>query len=420
MSNITAKFSNITETINYWIKEGWEEIKNFKLYSIQKHIIKQFLITFLLSSISLTLLATIFNLIMDINWFIANPGVLEKKFYYILLSYLLKGPYLYSYIGSLCVLISIAYVLSNMSRNFELVAIISSGMSLRRLFLPLIIFSFVLSLLYFLFLDQVATYTSKESRKIERVMVWEENSFLENNELYDINDPIKSADKIVTYTRIGYISRNGIMSNVIFNKFYQQTGEMSFKDKKFEGGLIEYTIKAEKGIWNSKLKNWILYNVELIKFNKKSEIIERKNIKEYIPEFKLDKPDFFFPKKYDFNFLTISEMKEELEKSLVVKISFEGGNYYQKLMQIYIRPSLSFSLTIATMLALGFVVVISRNLNLINMIFQSVIRYVLYFITFLGFVWLGENRLLPPAVAVWTPNLLFFIYGIYLNLKLKT
>ncbi|MGC8767625.1 MAG: LptF/LptG family permease [Brevinematia bacterium] len=413
-------FTNTSNLIKEQLKVLWKEIKEFKLYSIQIHVIKQFTIIFLASSLALTLLSTLFNLVMDLNWFLSNSGVLEKKFYYILLSYLLKGPYLYSYLAPLCVLVSIAYLLSSMSRNFELVAIVNTGMSLKKLFFPLILFSFILSIIYFVFLDQVATYTSKESRKIERVMVWEETNFIQNSELFDINEPIKGSDKTITFTRIGYISKSGIMSNVVLNKFFKEAGEMSFKNKKFEGGLIEYTIKAEKGVWDNNLKNWILYNVEIIKFDKKAEIVEKKVLNKYIPEFKIDKPDFFFPKKYDFNFLTISEMKEELEKSLVTKTTFEGGNYYQKLMQIYVRSSLSFSLAIATMLALGFVTVISRNLNFVSMISQSVIRYVLYFITFLSFVWLGENRFLPPIIAVWTPNLIFLIYGIYLNSKVKT
>lgn len=391
-----------------------------KFLRIQRYVVKQFLVFFVTSSILLTLLAVIFNLIMDLNWFFTKPGILEKKFNYILIVYFLRGPYLYSYLAPLCVLISISYVISRMSRNFELVAIVNAGVSLRRLFAPLILVLTILSVLYFFFLDQIVTYAGKESRTIERLKVWEDKSFLDVPHIENIKDPVKSQNKSITYLEIGFISKDGIMKNVRISKFFEKTGKINFKKKEFEGGLIQYAINAKSGKWDPSINNWRLSEVEVFEFNEKTELVSRKYYKEFIPNFKLDPPTFFFPRKYDFYFLTMAEMSEELNKSLAFKSSFEGGNYYQKLMQMLSRPSISFSLLISGLLALGFVMVISRNLTFVNMVFQSVIRYVLYFVSFLGGMWLGENRILPPVVAIWLPNIIFIIYAGYLNYKVRT
>ncbi len=393
---------------------------SFKFNRIQMYIIKQFLTVFIISSILLTFLAVVFNLIMDLNWFLSRPDILKTKFNYILIVYILKGPQLYSYLAPLCVLISISYTISRMSRNFELVAIINAGMSLKKLFASLINVIFITSILYFFFLDQIVTLAGKEARTIERVKVWEEIDFLQTKSLRDIKDPIKSQNKSITYSEIGFISIDGEMERVKINKFFEKTGKIDFEAKKFEGGLIHYTITAKSAKWDKSIGNWRMYDVEIIEFNEKSELVSRKLLKEFIPNFKLDPPSFFFPKKYDFNFLTLAEMSEEINKSLSIKASFEGGNYYQKLMIMLSRPSISFSLLISGLLALGFVQVISRNLTFVNMVFQSVIRYVLYFISFLGGIWIGENRILPPIIAVWLPNVIFFSYAIYLNYKVKT
>jgi lipopolysaccharide export system permease protein len=398
------------------------KVKEIRIYLLQWYIIKEFLVVFLISSLLLTLIAIVFNLVMDISWFTQHQNVLSSKFNYILLVYFLRGPHLYYYIAPLCVLISIAYVISSMSKNFELVAVVNAGMSLRKLFMPLILVNVILSFLYFFFLDQVVTYSLKNARYIERIQIWNDENFKATDFLVDLKEPIKGSNPNITYTYIGYVSRNGIMSNVTIQKFYDAKNlrEMDFKKREFSKGLIEYTISARYGKWDEKLQNWVLYSVELLKLSPLSEIEDKKKLDKYVPPFKLDKPSYFFPSKYEFEALTLSEMKEELIKPLSVTLSFDQKNYYQKLMMIYSRPSVSVSLLIAAIIALGFVKVLSRDLAFANMIFQSVFRYVLYFVSFLGGVYLGEKAILPPVVAAWIANVIFLAYGVYLNYKLKT
>jgi lipopolysaccharide export system permease protein len=400
----------------------FRKVKEIRIYLLQWYIIKEFLVVFLISSFSLTLIAIVFNLVMDISWFTQHQDVLSSKFNYILLVYFLRGPHLYYYIAPLCVLISIAYVISSMSKNFELVAVVNAGMSLKKLFMPLILVNMILSFLYFFFLDQVVTYSLKNARYIERIQIWNDENFKATDFLVDLKEPIKGSNPNITYTYIGYVSRNGIMSNVTIQKFYdaENLREMDFKKREFSKGLIEYTISARYGKWDEKLQNWVLYSVELLKLSSLSEIEDKKKLDKYVPPFKLDKPSYFFPSKYEFEALTLSEMKEELIKPLSVTLSFDQKNYYQKLMMIYSRPSISVSLLIAAIIALGFVKVLSRDLAFANMIFQSVFRYVLYFVSFLGGVYLGEKAILPPVVAAWIANVIFLAYGVYLNYKLKT
>jgi lipopolysaccharide export system permease protein len=400
----------------------FRKVKEVRIYLLQWYIIKEFLVVFLISSFSLTLIAIVFNLVMDISWFTQHQDVLSSKFNYILLVYFLRGPHLYYYIAPLCVLISIAYVISSMSKNFELVAVVNAGMSLKKLFIPLILVNVILSFLYFFFLDQVVTYSLKNARYIERIQIWNDENFKTTDFLVDLKEPIKGRNPNITYTYIGYVSRNGIMSNMTIQKFYdaENLRGMDFKKREFSKGLIEYTISARYGKWNEKLQNWVLYSVELLKLSPLSEIEDKKKLDKYVPPFKLDKPSYFFPSKYEFEALTLSEMKEELIKPLSVTLSFDQKNYYQKLMMIYSRPSISVSLLIAAIIALGFVKVLSRDLAFANMIFQSVFRYVLYFVSFLGGVYLGEKAILPPVVAAWIANVIFLAYGVYLNYKLKT
>ena len=400
----------------------FRKVKEVRIYLLQWYIIKEFLVVFLISSLLLTLIAIVFNLVMDISWFTQHQDVLSSKFNYILLVYFLRGPHLYYYIAPLCVLISIAYVISSMSKNFELVAVVNAGMSLKKLFMPLILVNVILSFLYFFFLDQVVTYSLKNARYIERIQIWNDENFKATDFLVDLKEPIKGSNPNITYTYIGYVSRNGIMSNVTIQKFYdaENLREMDFKKREFSKGLIEYTISARYGKWDEKLQNWVLYGVELLKLSPLSEIEDKKKLDKYVPPFKLDKPSYFFPSKYEFEALTLSEMKEELIKPLSVTLSFDQKNYYQKLMVIYSRPSISVSLLIAAIIALGFVKVLSRDLAFANMIFQSVFRYVLYFVSFLGGVYLGEKAILPPVVAAWIANVIFLAYGVYLNYKLKT
>ncbi len=421
LKGVKKIFANFLITLKEVLKT-LKKVKEIRFYLLQWYIIKEFLVVFFIISFLLTLIAIVLNLVMDISWFTQHQNVLSSKFNYILLVYFLRGPHLYSYIAPLCVLISIAYVISNMSKNFELVAVVNAGMSLRKLFMPLILVNVILSFLYFFFLDQVVTYSLKSARYIERIEIWNDENFKETGFLVDLKDPIKGSNPDVTYTYIGYVSRNGIISNVTVQKFYnvRELKEIDFKRREFSKGLIEYTISARYGKWDEKVQNWVLYDVELLKLNPVSEIEEKKKFNKYIPPFKLDKPSYFFPSKYEFEALTLSEMNEELIKPLSVSLSFDQKNYYQKLMMIYSRPSISVSLLVAAIIALGFAKVLSRDLAFANMVFQGVFRYVLYFVSFLGGVYLGEKTVLPPVVAAWIANIFFLGYGVYLNYKLKT
>jgi lipopolysaccharide export system permease protein len=416
------KLKNFLKELGKYFLILWSKSKEVKIYLLQWYIIKEFLIVFFITSISLTLVSVVFNLLMDISWFTEHPDILASKFNYILLVYFLRGPNLYSYIAPLCVLISVAYVISSMSKNFELIAIVNAGMSLKRLFVPFIITNFILSVGYFFFIDQVVTFSLKNARYIERVVIWNDESFKAMDTLVDLKDPIKGSDPNITYTYIGYISKLGVVSNITIQKFYDPKSlkTMNFQKREFSKGLIEYTITAKYGKWDAKLQNWVLYDVDVLKLTPISEVEDEQKFGRYVPDFKIDKPSYFFPSKYEFNALTLSEMKEELIKPLSTVLSFDRKNYYQKIMSIYSRVSMSFSLLISAMIALGFVKVLSKDLSFANMIFQSIFRYILYFITFLGGVYLGERAILSPVVAAWIANVIFLGYGFHLNYKLKT
>ncbi len=394
---------------------------DYRIYRIQIYVTWSFLKVFFVVSIVLTFLGTIFTFLMDIMWFI-NSGMLQKKFQSIMIVYFFRAPNIFYYLAPLCVLISISYVFSKMSKNFELVAIVTSGMSIKQLFYPLIVTGLILSILFFFFNDNIMTASAKKARYIERVVVFEETNFASPNKMENILIPIKSKNPEITYRQIGMVSIDGKMSNVSINKFFisDKESRLNYDDKSFEAGLIEYTINAKYAQWVPSISNWELYDVEIIKLNRNSEVVFKKTEKKFIPDFQIDPPDHFFPLPYEFSALSLSEMKSELLKGISSFVTFGKEDYQQKLMLIYTRVSSACTIIISLLIALGFINIMSKKYLFTTMAVKSVIVYVIYYVCFLAGMFLGQNKILPEVLGAWIGNIVFLIYGIYNISRVKT
>jgi len=116
------------------------------LKKIDKYIIKKFLGTFFFSIVLIMSIAVVFDLTEKLDDFFENQAPLKE----IIVDYYFNFiPYYMNMFSPLFIFISVIFFTSKMAGNSEIIAILASGVSYRRLMLPYIVSATLLFLLSF-------------------------------------------------------------------------------------------------------------------------------------------------------------------------------------------------------------------------------------------------------------------------------
>jgi len=123
------------------------------------------------------------------------------------------------------------------------------------------------------------------------------------------------------------------------------------------------------------------------------------------------------------DFGTVSGKNEELNFSQLRKISAqmqqEGLDATRYRVDMYSRLSTPFACIIMAFLAIPFALQKSRNVNLSLGISISVLIGISFFIVQSTLIALGYSTVLPPLLAAWSANIIFFLVSIFLLLSTR-
>lgn len=115
-----------------------------RLYILDKYILKKFLGTFFLSTLLFLAVIAMFDITEKLDAFLTAP--LKETLFDYFLSFL---PYFGNQLSPLFVFISVIFFTSKMAGNSEIIAILSSGVSFRRLLRPYMIGAAVIAAMTF-------------------------------------------------------------------------------------------------------------------------------------------------------------------------------------------------------------------------------------------------------------------------------
>ena len=133
-------------------------IRFFGLKILDIYVIRKFLSTFLLAIALILSIVVIFDLSEKIDDFLESGAKLKN----ILFDYYLNFvPYFAVLFSSLFAFLAVIYFTSRMAYNTEIIAILSSGMSMRRLLLPYFISAIIIAGVSFYLSDQVIPGANK-------------------------------------------------------------------------------------------------------------------------------------------------------------------------------------------------------------------------------------------------------------------
>jgi lipopolysaccharide export system permease protein len=283
-------------------------------------------------------------------------------------------------------LLSFLFLISEFTKNNEIIAIKASGINIWKIIFLFIITSSIIGICDYIARDFIITKTSLYSEKIKNEKIKNEKNIY--NQIFILPQNITIISKYIDTNLNKY-------KNIIIEKY----------DKNFS---IENLFVAEESYFKNNsliLKNAVIRN---LKTN------QGKYLKIYNTNIHIKPNDLLIKKTYNYNNMKANELIKHIK-------------YLKSLKENNIKPKIALNLRFTSFTIHIITTIISiyigMNFNIKNNKIINFILSLLFTFIYCGMQSimksLGENLLIPYFIASWFTNILFLIIGIYLIIKIK-
>ncbi|MBX2956393.1 MAG: LptF/LptG family permease [Cyclobacteriaceae bacterium] len=357
---------------------------------IDRYIVKQFLTTFIFVVLMLLAVITVIDLTEKTDKY-AKAGL---NWWQILGYYADFLPWIAGLVTPITVFIAAVYVTARLAGRTEIIAILSSGVSFRRLLVPYFAGALLIASISF-WLNGWVIPNSNKTRLAFEIAYLNKNS----------NPNLRNIHLQISPNTFIYIQSY----NSSTDKGYQFTLERFENNKlieKLTASRIEWDTAKSK--WT--LRDWKLKRIELVFEKGKADSVGDK----ITSGLALDTTLVIHPKEFKndyrkFDGLTISELKDYI-KTLRFRGSAGIETYEVELFTRYASPVSIFILTFMA-------VIVSSRKSRGGTGYQIAIGFVLSFIFIMFFILFrsfAESGALPPMISVWIPSLIFGTLSIFM------
>ena len=225
-------------------------MKWFELHIIDWYIIRKFLGTFFFTIALIVAIAVIFDLSEKIDDFLENSAPFKKIIFDYYLNFI---PYFAVLFSPLITFISVIYFTSRMAYNTEIIAILSSGVSFKRLLVPYFVAAFFLTLFSFVLNNFVIPHANARKLSFE--------------ETYYHNAP-----KVVRERNIHKQVEPGIFVYLESFNTLTNTGR-KFSIEKFEDGKLVSKLLSDDIKWDSTKNKWHVRNYYIRDFTDEHQVV---------------------------------------------------------------------------------------------------------------------------------------------------
>lgn len=349
---------------------------------LDKYIIKKFLGTFFYAIGLIISIAIIFDISEKLDDFIQKEAPIKAIAFDYYLNFI---PYFVNLFSPLFIFISVVFFTSKMASNTEIVAILASGISFKRLLRPYLIAATVLAILSF-FLNNFIIPPANQTR------LDFENTFIKNpyrNNEYNIHRQIGPG-------------------TFIYFESYNNERNLGYKFslEKVVDGALSYKMMADFIRWDSLKNKWQVENYFTRNIEGLDETIHK--------GLYLDTVFDFHPKDFGQRISNIETMNYFELNDFIEKEKFKGSEnvvFYE--IEQYQRMASPFATFILTIIGVS---IASRkvkggiglHIGIGLLISFSYIMFLQVSYTF------ATNAGMSTLLAVWIPNIIYFFLGIYL------
>ncbi|MCX5679645.1 MAG: LptF/LptG family permease [Candidatus Omnitrophica bacterium] len=354
---------------------------------IDKYLVKGFLGPF----IWCLMLFTVMAVIIDVFSFIDDIVKFGIPLTSIIAFYVYYTPTIFIQVTPMAALLSTIYVLSNLNKNNEIIAMKSSGISLWRILAPILLIGVIVSIVTFVVNDRIIPVSSKISNYIRREELEKKQNAGEKKIIESV--AIYGSGNKILFAR-NYDTENKILNDVIIHQH----------DKK--ESLIS-KITAQRGEWTG--DTWKFYKVIVWKIDNAGRILGEPLFFEEKEISLKEKPADFANHEWRSDYMSYRELRDYIN-------NFQGaGTKLMKTLLVDLHYKISFCFINLIIILLGapFALITTRGGVLvgIGMSIAIGLSYYAFIAISLAF---GKAGLLPPIVAAWLGNVLFTGLGIHL------
>lgn len=346
---------------------------------LDRYIVKRLLSTFLFVVLILVLVITVIDLAEKTEKYIRNKLTAAQ-----ILSYYLDFiPWVANLITPITVFIATVYVTARMAGHTEIIAMLSSGMSFRRLLVPYFVGAFAIAATSF-WLNGWVIPNANKSRLAFEV------EYIKGRYFYDK----KNIHIQVSPGEYLYMQSYNNQANVGYN----------FTLEKFDSLRLVQKLTAQRIEWDTarrtwRIVDWRIRNVAKVFDEGVAEADQR--------GFQMDSALAIHPREFENDYrkydgMTLDELDEYIRILRARGIS--GTEVYE--VEKYSRYAAPFTIFILTFMG----VIVSSRKSRGGTGFQVALGFLLSFafiLFFMMFRTFAENGTLPPAISVWIPSLVF-------------
>lgn len=356
---------------------------------IDKYMTKGFLgplLWCLLLFIIMAVIIDIFSFIDDIvKYRIPASSIFSFYLYYC--------PTIFVQVAPMAVLLSAIYVLSNLNKHNEIIAMRSSGISLWRILTPIIILGCITSTAVFVVNDRIIPATSRISNTIRRDEIERYKQRDKQQARVLENVAIYGAGNRIIFAR-NYDTEKKTLADIIIHEHDPSQNLIS-------------KITAQSGVWTD--EGWKFYKVIIYSIDNSGKILgEPVFFEEKMIALK-EKPKDFASREWKADYMSYKELKRYI-------LNFKGTGtrlIRSLLVDLHYKISFSFISVIIILIGAPFALIATRGGVLIGM-GMSIVIGLLYYAVIAASLAFGKAGFLPPLLAAWLGNIIFLAWGIYL------
>lgn len=359
-------------------------IEKLKLKTIDRYIIRKFIGTYFFAIILIVGIAVIFDLSEKLDDFMEKKPALTAIIFDYYLNFI---PYFANLFSSLFTFIAVIFFTSKMAYNTEIIAILSSGVSFKRLMYPYFVSAFIIAILSFFL-------TSFIIPPANRVRLDFENTY--------IRRPYHNSDR-----NIHKQVRPGIFVYMESYNSYSQTG-YKFAIEHFVNNRLQSKLVSDYAKWDSTKNKWTATNYFIRNYNAVGQQI--------VSGSQIDTVVYLTPKDFTQRAdLVIETMNLFQLNEFIDQQKLQGSdNVNIFLIEKYSRLAFPFSTFILTLIGVS---LSSRKVRGgIGLHIGTGLGISFTYILFMRFTTMfAVGGLLTPGIAVWIPNIIyaFIAIGLY-------
>lgn len=362
------------------MKLGKKKYGPFSILDI--YIIKKLLLTFFLAIFLIIMIAIIFDLSERLDDFISNNAPIKGLIFDYYLNFI---PHFANLFGHLFFFIAVVFVCSKLASNTEIIAILSSGISFKRMLRPFVITAVFVGLVN-LWLSNVLIPKVNIPR-LEFEKVYYRNPY--SNQLYNIHLQPKIGEQV-------YVQHFSNKTNTAYK----------FTQEKIKGGQIIKKTYADQIVYDSTNKDWIMLNYHIRDIKGKEEKIEKGEQKHI---------DIgILPNEFNLNQIKVEVLNYEQLNESIAREELKGNSVVTELkIEKYQRLLNPFAYIILTIIGVALSSHKKRGGIGLNLAIGIILAFSLIMMMKLTNVF-ATNSTLTPFLATAVPLLIYAIIAFIL------